>query len=221
MTAVTPEFCSALIKQARGWQRDFRSRFGNTFVFLADEFYLRAAVPIPGRAHYGDYPQIEDGVGMVRRFVTESDRTLSRIDAIWAAASKNESGNRRESRGSLRGTIVTGELFFPILSRYVSEINNRLGTGLKVIAARNGFFGEEMTVAGLMTGRDALAARDRIEGNFLIVPEQACLKSGDIFLDDLSIKDLGRELRIPVAHGGASLGTMIETAFELEHSAGA
>ncbi|MEK6302621.1 MAG: DUF512 domain-containing protein [Acidobacteriota bacterium] len=217
MTAVTDEFCRALIKQVRPWQREFRRRLGSTFVFLGDEFYLRAGVALPGRAHYGDYPQIEDGVGMVRRFATDAGKILSGDSLILPAAANNHTAeNSSIQPGSLHGTIATGELFHPILARYVDEINKRWGTRLRVIAVRNRFFGEEITVAGLMAGGDLLASRGSLEGDFLIVPEQACLKSAHIFLDDLTLKDLERELEIPVSHGGPSLLTMIERAIELE-----
>ena len=221
MTAVTREFCISLIKQVRPWQREFRRRMGSTFMFLGDEFYLRAGIALPGRAHYGAYPQIEDGVGMVRRFVTEAEKILRRDYLTSPAASNKHSAESSIRPGSLHGTIATGELFHPILDRYVGEINKRWRTRLKVLAVRNRFFGEEITVAGLMAGGDLLASRGSLEGNFLIVPEQACLKSAHIFLDDLSLKDLERELEIPVSHGGPSLVTMIERAIELEfHSAG-
>jgi len=216
MTAVTDEFCRALIKQVRPRQREFRRRLGNTFVFLADEFYLRAGVRLPGRAHYGNYPQIEDGVGMVRRFVVEANNTLNRDHLDRRAGSVRHDAARAISPGALDGTIATGELFYPILARYVSEMNERWKTRLKVLAVPNRFFGEEITVAGLIAGSDLLAARGSLEGNFLIVPEQACLKSGHIFLDDLSLEDLERELRLPVAHGGSSLSSTIERAIDLE-----
>ncbi len=206
LTAVTDEFSRKLIKEVRPWQREFRNRFGTTFVFLADEFYLRAGIPLPARTHYGDYPQIEDGVGMARRFITDAERTLKQ-DFV------DERGLRP---GSLRGTVATGELFYPILSRYLKRLNARCRTRLEVVALRNQFFGEEVTVAGLITGRDVLSMRESIEGNFLIVPEQACLKSGNVFLDDLTVEDLERELGIPVAHGGQSLLTMLHRASELE-----
>jgi putative radical SAM enzyme (TIGR03279 family) len=208
MTAVTDDYARGIIKELRPWQREFRERFGSTFVFLADEFYLRAGARLPGRGHYGDYPQIEDGVGMVRRFIMDSNKTLQR-GLVETAGMR---------RGSLHGTIVTGELFHPILAGFVGELNERWGTRLKVVAVKNQFFGEEITVAGLMTGGDVLAARESIEGNFLIVPEQACLKSGHVFLDDLSLEDLEQKLRMPVSHGGASLISMIERAGELESS---
>jgi putative radical SAM enzyme (TIGR03279 family) len=206
MTAVTAEFAGELIKEMRPLQRAFRKQFGSTFVFLADEFYLRAGLPLPGRRHYGDYPQIEDGVGMVRRFVTEAKATVKRdLAAVTKLAP-----------GSLDGTVVTGRLFEPILARYIEQVNARFGTRLKTIAVTNNFFGEAVTVAGLLGGSDVLRARDRVKGGFVIVPEQACLKAGHIFLDDVTLEDVERQLGVPVAHGGPRLATMIERARQLE-----
>jgi putative radical SAM enzyme (TIGR03279 family) len=216
MTAVTDTFCRELIKEVRPWQREFRRNLGNTFVFLADEFYLRAGAPLPGRAHYGDYPQIEDGVGMVRRFITEAEKTLARDPLTFSEGSDGQSAEQAIRPGSLHGTIATGELFHPILARFVGELNKRWGTKLNVVAVRNRFFGEEVTVAGLIAGGDVLAARGLLEGNFLIVPEQACLKSGHIFLDDLTVEGLERELGVPVGHGGPSLASMLGQARALE-----
>ncbi|PYT02465.1 MAG: hypothetical protein DMF60_21305 [Acidobacteria bacterium] len=119
----------------------------------------------------------------------------------------------------MQGTVATGELFYPILSRCVNEVNERCRTKLKVVGLRNEFFGEEVTVAGLISGGDVLAARQSIEGHFLIVPEQACLKSGNVFLDDLTIEDLEEQLQLPVSHGGPSLSSMIGKAKELEQRA--
>jgi putative radical SAM enzyme (TIGR03279 family) len=202
MTAVTDEYAREVIREVRPLQREFRRRFGTTFVFLADEFYLRAGERLPGRAHYGDYPQIEDGVGMVRRFVSDAEKRLKR----------NLAADFNLEPGALHGTVATGELFYPILNDFVNRLNGQAGTRLKVVAVKNRFFGEEVTVAGLIAGGDLLAARDRFEGDFLIVPEQACLKSGQIFLDDLSLEDLEQQLQIPIAHGGASFASLIERA---------
>ena len=110
--------------------------------------------------------------------------------------------------------MATGELFYPILEGFVSRLNEKAGTRLKVVAVKNRFFGEEVTVAGLIAGGDLLACRDEFEGDFLIVPEQACLKSGRIFLDDLSLEELEGRLQILVAHGGASLASLIERAMQ-------
>jgi putative radical SAM enzyme (TIGR03279 family) len=204
MTAVTNDYARQVIEEMRPLQRQFRNRFGNTFVFLADEFYLRAGLPLPGRTHYGDYPQIEDGVGMVRRFVMDAKRTLKKAAPEFIKP------------GSLHGTVATGELFHPILAEFVGEMNQQWGTRLKAVAIQNRFFGEEVTVAGLLAGGDILAARESFDGNFLIVPEQACLKSGHIFLDDMNLEDLERELQVSVAHGGASWMNLLERAASLD-----
>jgi putative radical SAM enzyme (TIGR03279 family) len=204
LTSVTDEFARELIKEVRPLQREFRRQYGTNFVFLADEFYLRAGIALPGRAHYGDYPQIEDGVGMVRRFVAETEKTLRRDIA------------EKLAECSLNGTVATGRLFYPFLNRFVNDLNVRYETTLKVIAVENEFFGEEVTVAGLLAGSDVLRARDDVRGNFLIVPEQACLKSSHVFLDDMTIEDLEKEFDLPVSHGGTSFQTMLERAVALE-----
>lgn len=208
LTPVTDEYARSLIKEMRPRQREFRHRLGNTFVFLADEFYLRAGLPLPGRSHYGDYPQIEDGIGMVRRFVAESKNTMKRQLA------------RKMKLNGLRGTVATGSLFYPVLAPFIEEVNESFGARLKTVSVESEFFGEEVTVAGLLAGGDFIKARERFEGDFVIVPEQACLKSGHIFLDDLTLEGLEEKLGCPVAHGGASLQSMIKAAVELQSRAG-
>jgi putative radical SAM enzyme (TIGR03279 family) len=209
LTAVTDDFARALIEQIRPLQREYRRRLGSTFVFLADEFYLRAGLSIPARSHYGDYPQIEDGVGMVRRFIIDAKKTLSR----------DLSSEFKIKPRSLDGTVATGELFYPILAPYVNALNEKCGTRLKTVMVRNRFFGSEVTVAGLIAGGDVLSERESISGDFLIVPEQACLKSGNVFLDDVTVQDLEHELQMPVAHGGGSLKEMIANATAQERRA--
>ena len=206
ITPVTDDFARELVTDARKWQREFRKRLGTSFVFLADEFYLRAGLPLPGASHYGDYPQIEDGVGMVRRFVSSAERTL-RQDLAKKYGLKS---------GLLDGTVATGELFYPILSRLVDRLNDRWGTKLRTIAVRNRFFGHEINVAGLLAGSDILASRDAVVGSFLIVPEQSCLKSGNTFLDDLTVQNIRDELNIGVTHGGGSLASLVEQARSLD-----
>src|SRR6266478_816651 len=70
LTPITPEFCRRTISEVGEIQKDLRTRMGTTFAFLGDEIYLRAGRSVPSRTHYGDYPQIEDGIGMVRSFAT-------------------------------------------------------------------------------------------------------------------------------------------------------
>src|SRR5215212_7311495 len=70
LTRVTPEFCRRTIREIEKLQKEFRQTLGVTFAFLGDEIYIKGGMEIPSRRHYGNYPQIEDGVGMVRTFLT-------------------------------------------------------------------------------------------------------------------------------------------------------
>src|SRR6266513_1855047 len=79
LTPVTPEFCRRTIRDVTKIQSDLRARLGTTFAFLGDEIYLRAGVVVPGRKHYGDLPQIEDGVGMVRSFASDFEALIRRL----------------------------------------------------------------------------------------------------------------------------------------------
>src|SRR6266571_3580227 len=79
LTPVTPEFCRRTIKEVALMQRDLRKRLGTTFAFLGDEIYLRAGRDVPSRKHYGDYPQIEDGIGMVRSFANQFEALTRRL----------------------------------------------------------------------------------------------------------------------------------------------
>src|SRR5213593_3022997 len=105
LTPVTPEFCRRTIREISVIQRNLRQRLGTTFAFLGDEIYLRAAQRVPGSKHYGDYPQIEDGIGMVRNFANQFEAMMRRIQS--ASQSGGLSGR------TVFGTIMTGTLFAP------------------------------------------------------------------------------------------------------------
>jgi putative radical SAM enzyme (TIGR03279 family) len=188
LVAVTPEFCLRTIKELVPLQREFRASLGTTFAFLGDEIYLRAGRSLPSRKHYGDYPQIEDGIGMVRAFDNE-------FRALWRKLERRESTHEIEK---LYGTVVTGTLFAPVLKSHLDKLNARFGTRLYTMAVENGYFGGDVSVAGLLTGGDLLAARERVRGNFVIIPG-SMLKSGEeVMLDGKTLKDVRREFGIPV-----------------------
>lgn len=184
LTPATDEWCAAVIDQVRPWQRELRRRLGTTFAFLGDEFYIRSGRPLPSARHYGEYPQIEDGVGMVRRFKRRFERAIAMGAPIPAHLR--------------RGTLATGRLFYPTLAETVSRVNAELGGELKAVSITNRFFGEEISVAGLLTGACYVAARDQIEGGFLVIPADSLRSHDRVFLDGMSFEELERELGIPV-----------------------
>jgi putative radical SAM enzyme (TIGR03279 family) len=187
LTAVTPEFCRNVIDQVTTIQQKLRADLGTNFALLGDEIYLRAGRAIPATSHYGDYPQIEDGVGMVRSFVNEFAKVTKRIE-------RDANGNLQ----SKRGTIFTGTLFAPVLRRLVDKLNDRFGSQLIVEPIENGYFGGDVSVAGLLTGRDLLSARERVKGEFVLIPRQMLKSDDEIMLDGMRIGEVAESLRLPV-----------------------
>jgi putative radical SAM enzyme (TIGR03279 family) len=187
LTAVTPEFCRKTIDQVTALQRDLRKRLGTTFAFLGDEIYLRAGAPVPSRAHYGDLPQIEDGVGMVRSF-----------NNGFAALIKRAARQSLLAGEQLNGTILTGTLFAPELQKVIEDFNSRFGFRFKVEAVANNYFGGDVSVAGLLTGGDFVSAKSRISGDFAIIPKTTLKSDEDVMLDGTTLAELTRKLGVPV-----------------------
>ncbi|HEY6188309.1 MAG TPA: DUF512 domain-containing protein [Pyrinomonadaceae bacterium] len=188
LKAVTPEFCQRTIAEIIPLQREFRAQLGTTFAFLGDEIYLRAGLSVPSRKHYGDYPQIEDGIGMVRAFDNE-------FRALWRKLERRAS---KQPLQKLEGTVMTGTLFAPVLRDRLERLNARFGTRLHTVGVESRYFGGDVSVAGLLTGEDLLAARDEVRGNLLIIPA-AMLKSGEeVMLDGMMLEEVRRKLGLNV-----------------------
>ena len=200
LVSVTPDYCRSIIRSAIPWQEEFRAAIGHTFACLADEFYIQGAVDIPARNYYDDFSQIEDGIGMVRSFLDD-----------FAVAM----GRRRKSRSGLQGMLVTGKLFAPTLKRCIARFNHKFGSRLRVCAAENRFLGRSITVAGLLGGRDILAALEGQDlGQFLIIPNEAVSRMEGILLDDLSPEDLSKRLGKPVYASGRTMRDFFTLLFE-------
>jgi len=191
LTAVTPEFCRRTIREVGEIQKDLRVRLGTTFALLGDEIYLRAGRAVPGRAHYGDYPQIEDGIGMVRTFENMFAALLRKLDRSPGALA-------RPSGRSLYGTIMTGTLFATPLTAMVSRLNERFGTRLRVVAVENDYFGGDVSVAGLLTGGDFSAAREQVVGDFAIIPRVALKSDEPVMLDGMRFEELQKQFEVPL-----------------------
>ncbi len=168
-------------------QRDLRKRLGTTFAFLGDEIYLRAGGSVPARTHYGDYPQIEDGIGMVRSFNDEFAALMRRLD-------RRPLGNANK----VNGTILTGTLFAPVFRQLIEKMNARFGTHLNVEGVENKYFGGDVSVAGLLTGGDLLAARARLGGDFVVIPKSTLKSDEEIMLDGMKLAELSQSCGLPV-----------------------
>jgi putative radical SAM enzyme (TIGR03279 family) len=209
LTPVTSEFCRRTISEVSLIQDDLRARLGTTFAFLGDEIYLRAGRAVPSRKHYGDYPQIEDGIGMVRSFANEFAALMRRLE-------------RKPLRNPDRlfGTILTGTIFAPVLRKQVETMNRRFKTRLQVVAVANEYFGGDVSVAGLLTGGDFVAARAQVRGEFAIIPRVALKSDEPVMLDGLRIEEVQKQFAVPLyAFDFASLAAAIETGFIHESQA--
>jgi putative radical SAM enzyme (TIGR03279 family) len=194
---VDPVYARRTIQTVRQFQRKIQNSHGFPFCFLGDEFYILANRPLPGRRHYGDFPILENGIGMVRRFLDEMSGALRRK---W-----------RFPTSLGRGTIVTGKIFYPILAKCVSRINDKFGTHLNCTMVPNLFLGKGITVAGLLSGGDIYSAVGGRElGDFLIVPSEAMIGSEGLFLDDWTKHGLEEKLGIPVHGGGYQAGDFLQ-----------
>jgi putative radical SAM enzyme (TIGR03279 family) len=215
LTAVTPEFCRQVIAEITPLQREFRKKFGVTFAFLGDEIYLKAGLPIPSRAHYGRYPQIEDGVGMVRTFLNKFDNILKKVGTNGSAdfslpgekidvrthelAIKSRLPKSKiENPKSVHGTVFTGEMFAPVLREQLERFNRLTGARLHVMGVPNTYFGGDVAVAGLLTGQDFVAVKDQVKGDFVIIPPNTVKSDEPIFLDGMKLDDLKAQFKVPL-----------------------
>ena len=183
LTPFTPEIARQTIAHITPVQRKLKRRIGTPFAFLGDEIYIMAGAEIPPSGHYADFPQIENGVGMVRTFLTQFNAAL----------------RSRTTRSNKRGTICTGKVFYPYLKVSV----DRLGMDLKTVAVESRFWGPGIGVAGLLTGSDFITAlKSDVYGDFVVLPSESMVGDDYLFLDDLTIKDVERELGVPVLSSG-------------------
>jgi putative radical SAM enzyme (TIGR03279 family) len=184
LRSLTPDEARSLVATADGWQRRWLGELGSRFLFLADEIYLLAGLPLPNAAAYEGFPIAEDGIGLVRRFEDGFTRSVGRR-------------KRRARGGGL--TVVTGELFAPRLGALLAQGGYDPST-IRVAAVPNDFFGPAIGVAGLLTGRDIQRhlARQPELGRAVLVPAVAVRDGDGIFLDDLTPADLARDLGVPV-----------------------
>ena len=211
LTRVTPEFCRETIAQVEKLQKEFRRTLGTTFAFLGDEIYIKAEADIPSRRHYGNYPQIEDGVGMVRSFLNGFAKLLRRVDSHPAKSRENKNVRThkaaivpRKTHSEVRvprsnkGTIVTGEMFAAILREKIEEFNKIRGTRFHVLAVPNTYFGGDVAVAGLLSGQDLTAVKDKIVGDFVVIPKHIIKSDEPILIDGMQFEDLKKKLGVPI-----------------------
>jgi len=173
----------AVINLISGLQNKFLKTIGARFVFAADEWYIQAGEPFPAEAAYEDYPQLDNGVGLSRWFISEFEETLAEYLPLLR-------GVKQEA------VIITG-LSAARMWRTLIVLLNKECPGLKlsILPVVNHFFGETVTVAGLLGGMDLAAQIGAHPGGpetVYLIPRIALRQGEDVFLDGMSLKELKR-----------------------------
>jgi len=172
-----------LIESVKPLQERFLRELDTRFVFPADEFYCLSGHPIPEDHEYEDYPQIENGVGMLRMFET---------DLQYAAEDYPV-----EETPPRRLCIATGTSIAPFLQRLANQYAPK-GTTVEVRPIINRFFGETVTVAGLITGGDLVAQCQDVQADEILIVRSMIRAEGDLFLDDMTVEEVRKALPAPL-----------------------
>lgn len=169
-----------IIDRINRMQEKFLKDKGSRFVFLSDEFYVLAGRDIPGDEEYEDYPQIENGVGLIRNFGEELNLALEEVEINYKS-------------GEL--TLVTGVLAEAFMTKVRDKVLKKLpNMKIDVRAVVNDFFGATITVAGLVTGGDIIKQLSDVKSENMMIPSCMLRQDTDYFLDDVKISDIEKEL---------------------------
>lgn len=184
----TKEDARDVLRIIHGWQDKIYPEYGTHFVHASDEWYILAEEELPQEEQYDGYLQLENGVGMLRLLLDE-----------FAKAMEEDRINGRQVRAK-HITLATGRLAYRFIKQMAKQMEERYeGLQIDVIAIRNDFFGEMITVSGLLTGQDIMAQlKDRDLGEKLLLPQNV-LKSGEpVFLDDYTLDDIEKALQVRI-----------------------
>ncbi len=186
LNPVTTELAHAYVQDAEAWGDVFKRRFGERIVYLADEFFLRVGRLPPSRDYYDAFPQIENGIGMVRHFLD----TFEAYQSVWSI----------DLEHAMKIALLTGTLAQPIIAKIAAQLNHISGLCIEVLEVTNDFFGSGITVSGLLTGEDICRRLEGGNWDHVILPPN-CINGEGITLDDFSIEDLAQRIKMPISVG--------------------
>lgn len=181
----TKEDACQVIDLIEMWQKKLYKEHGIHFIHASDEWYILAERPLPEEERYDGYIQLENGVGMLRLLASEVEEALK----VYS----DDGQNRTVS-------IATGRLPYPYIKKYAGWIREKFpGRTIHIYPIRNDFFGESITVSGLLTGQDVIAQLKGKElGEYLLLPVNMFRSGETVFLDDLTAEDAEKALQVKV-----------------------
>lgn len=197
-----------VIDLIEGQQQSFFEEFGLHFIHASDEWYVLAGRDFPEEDRYDGYIQLENGVGMMRLLIEEFEEALNEL-----RKGAEYEKLKKELKRTL--TLATGKLAHPLLSSFADELMREFeGLRLTVLCITNNFFGETITVSGLITGQDLTRqVKEFAEGggelgDTVLIPSNMLRAGEQVFLDDFTVDDVERQLGVhltAVESGGGDL----------------
>lgn len=186
------ESSAEVINQVHLWQDKIYKKYGFKMVYLSDEFYVMAGLPVPPAEDYEGFPQIENGVGLIASLTEEFDSAIKLVkDKIYSRSV----------------TIATGELAYPTIKALAMRLENVCrGLKINVYAVKNNFFGGMVSVAGLVCGNDLIQQlSDKPKTDIIAIPSVMLRDGEDVFLDDVTLTEAEERLAakiMPVNNDG-------------------
>lgn len=175
------ESSKAVIAQVKVWQEKFLRELGTHLVYLGDEFYLMAEEPLPDYDDYEGFPQIENGVGLCSSLSYEFYEALQ---------------DTRKRKPKRKKTVITGKSACPLMQKLIGELK---GDKIQVIAVENRFFGENITVVGLLCGQDLIAElKGKDLGEEVLISSSMLRHEEEVFLDNVTVSQVADALGVPV-----------------------
>ena len=181
----TKEDAMKVLDIIEGWQKKIYEEYGLHFIHAGDEWYILAEREMPEEERYDGYMQLENGVGMLRLLMDEFDEALADLE-----------GDERKVEVS----IATGKLAYPYLQRMIEKLQMKFpNVKVHLYWIRNDFFGEKITVAGLITGQDLIAQlKGRELGSKLLLPCNMLRDGEEVFLDDVTLTQVKDSLQVEI-----------------------
>lgn len=179
------EDAEQVIDTIESWQKKIFPEYGVHFIHASDEWYLLAGRELPEKERYDGYLQLENGVGMLRLLDTE----------VTEALKEKISDNRKR-----RISFATGKLAYPYICRYADKVKEKFPhIEIQGYEIHNDFFGERITVSGLLTGQDIMKQLEKEDlGECLLLPCNLLRSGEDVFLDDKTVGEIETALKVPV-----------------------
>ena len=185
------------------WQDKLYQEYGTHFIHAGDEWYLLAEMDVPEEERYDGYLQLENGVGMMRLLLNEFEEGFQKLE-----------GDAKERHASL----ATGKLAYPFIKQMAERLTEKYpNLDMQVYCIRNVFFGESITVAGLITGQDLKAQLTGQKlGDRLLLPIAMLRNEEDVFLDDMTISQLSEALQVRIDVVKSSGQDLIDAILQME-----